>query len=58
MDILSDSDVASTDLDCALSKKAGKWELSLLKRILDKICRSKTAIVHKAHFPKLHSSRK
>lgn len=55
MDNLSDSDVASKDLDCALSKKAGKQQL---KCTSDEIWKSKAVVVHKAHFPTLDSSRK
>lgn len=58
MNSLSDIDVASEDLDCAPSTKAGKQQLSLLKCMLDKTCRSKTVTIHKAYLPTLFSSRK
>lgn len=58
MDNLPDNNVANKHLDCVLSKKAGKQQPSLLKRVSDETWRSKTIIVHKAYFPTLHSSRK
>lgn len=58
MDNLSDSDVASKDLGHDLSKEAGKQQPSLLKCISGETWRRKTVIVHKAHIPTLHSSRK